>query len=484
MELLLGLDIGTSNMKAILLSLKGEKIALGKRKVQFLYPKSGYVEICPEYYYQSACDLIKEMTLKAPSGSRIIAICIAVASGSIILLDEKGKALTNIISCFLDKRTEKKSHEVLPGFDFANVHTIVGWPWLEVCPLAHLAWLKKNSPDIFQKSAHYCMNNDYLLYRLTGKYGIDHSTATTFYLQDQVGRCWHKPYLKILNISESALSELFPSGTVLGPLTRKAAEDTSLSRDTLVVLGSFDHPAAARGTGIFTPGDILLSCGSSWVAFYPVENRDFAINQGLVVDPFLTPKGPWGMMFSLPWIGLNVEWYIDNLILRPREDPAQKYNIFNHLAQKARVKKKDLFINPFIDIKNSPRIINEIKSSYSRDEISLSVMEGVAFEMKKTIRKLSRVGALSERITMVGGPSESSIWPNIVAEVTNLEIIIINGESAGAVGAAILAGVGAGIFHDEFEAYSIIRSDSVKVKPDKDGIKKYNFMYKEYLGKT
>ena len=325
------------------------------------------------------------------------------------------------------------------------------------------------------------MNSDWLLFRLSGSWGMDPSTATTFYLQDQVNRKWHGPLIEYLGIPEDAISTLKPSGSVLDYLSPEGAKDTGLTEETVVVLGSFDHPSAARGIGFFDPGDLLLSCGTSWVGFYPVEDRDLALSQGLLVDPFLTPEGPWGTMFSLPKIGNLIDWYIDNIIVRQGEDPADKYTIFSERAAGAPIGANGHFVNPYLNSKHIPNSEIDLHLTRSRGEIARAVMEGPALRMRRNIEKLAEAGICAEQIAMVGGPSESPVWPRIVAEVIGLELKLINGQTAGAVGAAILAAIGAGLFRNEREAFEAMGGDGIIITPSVEAVEKYNAVYEGYL---
>jgi sugar (pentulose or hexulose) kinase len=242
MDLFIGLDVGTSAVKGVLVSSTGEQLALGKRDTRFLYPQPGFIEVEPEEHYRSVCDLIRELASHAPAGATVRGISMAFASGNTLLLDKDDRPLINIIN-WMDERALGKIEEILPGLDEEEVHGVVGWPLGRgYFPFAHLGWLRKHQPDTYRAAARYCMNSDWLMYRLTGYWGMDYSTASTFYLADQVNRRWHKPYLDMLEIPEEAISGLGPSGSVLGPLTRQGAEDTGLSEEILVVLGAFDHP--------------------------------------------------------------------------------------------------------------------------------------------------------------------------------------------------------------------------------------------------
>ncbi|MBN2553700.1 MAG: hypothetical protein JXB06_13065 [Spirochaetales bacterium] len=481
MDLLIGLDVGTSAVKGALVSSTGKQLALGKRDTRFLYPRPGFIEVEPEGHYASVCDLIRELASHAPARAKVRAISMAFASGNTLLLDEKGRPLINIIN-WMDERAFNKTEEILPALATEEVHGTVGWPWARGgFPLAHLGWLRKHRPDTYGRAARYCMNSDWLMYRLTGRWGMDYSTATTFYLIDQVNRCWHRPFLDMLEIPEEAVSALGPSGSVLGPLTCQGAEDTGLSQDTLVVLGAFDHPSAARGTGFTRLGDLLLSCGTSWVGFYPVEDRNLAIAQGLLVDPFLSPDGPWATMFSLPEIGRRIDWYIDNLVLLEEENPEQKYTIFSEVSEKVPPGAGGHYYNPFIDSKHVPQSEIDLHANRSRDEIARAVMEGPALRMRYNIERLAAAGIKADRIAMVGGPAESPVWPRIVAEITGLELKLINGQTAGAVGAAILAAIGAGLFRDEGQAFASMGGNGRVITPSAKTMKLYDSVYQDFL---
>ncbi|MEW5814291.1 MAG: FGGY family carbohydrate kinase [Spirochaetota bacterium] len=480
MELLIGLDVGTSAVKGVLLSSSGEILWQLRRPTELLRPQPGFVELVPEDHYLSVAGLIKELASKAPAGSRIAAVSMAAASGNTLLLDEESMPLTNIIS-WLDQRGTGKDKIILPGLDFDTIHRTVGWGWYGSFPLAHLGWLKKYAPETYAKTSRFAMNNDYLYYRLTGEWGLDPSTATTFYLQDQVKRQWHKPYLEMLRIRENQLSRIMPSGAVLGPVTSQAASDTGLSTDTLVVLGAFDHPCAARGTGTLAEGDLLLSCGTSWVGFYPTFDRGLGLKAQLLVDPFLYPEGPWGVMYSLPGIGVTIDWYIDTFFSPQGTPDNDKYVLFNREAQKSSIGADGLTINPFKNIQISIREVETLRSNYSAASIGRAVMEGTAFEMRKKLEELSRAGLRAERIAMVGGPSESPVWPSILSTVTGLTLKLINGQTAGAVGAAILAGIGAKIFKNEAEASSTLGGNERIVSPTVSEIRAYNALYERYL---
>ncbi len=428
--LLLGLDLGTSAIKGVLTNAHGEVLAQAATHTHLLYPSDGRVEVAPEEHYRAVCGVMRELTTAAPG--EVAALAMIGASGNTLLTDEHGRPLTPIIS-WMDSRSAACAPAAIGDLRADEVARITGWPCLDSFPLAHLAWLREEDPVRFDAAAHYGMDTDWLLYRLTGLWRMDDSTATTFHLVDQAKGAYHEPFLKRLGIPESKLSMLTRPGTVVGPLTGKAARDTGLTTRTLAVAGSFDHPAAALAAGVTRPGQLLLSCGTSWVGLLPHAERDVILNAGLLCDPFLSTRGgPWAGMFSVPRIGQTIDWYIARAIAPEEQDPL---HAFNELAAQAEPGAGGLDI----DLREAPRRVHA-----SRANISRAVMEGAARLLHEQILALRPYGLRFDRAVMVGGPSRSPIWPDIVADITGLDITI-GGRTSGARGAALLAGIGMGL---------------------------------------
>ncbi len=421
----IGLDLGTSSIKGVMVDAAGKIIAERERNVSFIYPATDWIELDPEQHYRDVCWVISQLT--ATIDCPVSGIAMAAASGNTLLTDADGEPLTNIIS-WLDKRAQDILPELLKSFTIAQVRAITGWPCIDSFPLAHLAWFREQQPELYFKAAHYAMNSDWLIYKLTGKWRMDYSTATTFHLLDQSSMKYHKPFLEILEIDEERLSPLTDSGVAVGNVTVKAATDCGLSSETVVMTGSFDHPAAARGMGITTPGELMLSCGTSWVGFFPETEREKIIELELLCDPFLsTNGGAWGAIFSVPQIGRTIDWYVDNLIAPEAEN---RFAVFDELAAQSTPDADGLII----DIEQPPRKIADSKANISR-----AVMNGAARALKGRLNMLSKNGINFAKAVMVGGPAKSPIWPEIVENITGLKISI-GSQYAGAYGAAQQAG--------------------------------------------
>jgi sugar (pentulose or hexulose) kinase len=437
---LIGLDLGTSAIKGLLVDGRGRVCAEAGVDTALRHPHEGWAEVDAEEHYRRVCGVLRTLAGAAPCP--VTALAMAAASGNTLLTEAHGTPLTPILN-WMDHRAEQEPLASLADLDADEVYRVAGWPWLNCFPLAHLAWLRERLPDVYRAAGHYAMDTDWILQRLTGEWRMDHSTATTFYLQDQVAGTYYEPYLQRLDIPPGKLSPLVDSGVPVGPLTEAAAHDTGLSPDTLVVTGCFDHPAAARAVGVLAPGEMMLSCGTSWVGFTPAMDRQTLLDAQMLCDPFLSAQGgPWGGMLSVPYIGRTIDWYIDNLIAPSERD---RLRIFNELAAAASPGAGGLGIN----LREPPR---EIEAS--RADISRAVMEGAARLLHEKLLALGDHGMCFERAVMVGGPSASPLWTSIVAERLGLEVSV-GGRSAGALGAAMLAGIGAGLYRDEHDARAV-----------------------------
>ena len=430
---LLGLDLGTTAIKGVVIDQNRKIIAEASKNTRFITPHREWFETDPEEHYQDVCSVIRKLTAATPG--KITALAMAVASGNSLLTDDNGKPLNNIIN-WMDKRAEQNPPQSLKKLSSRELHMITGWPCLSTFPLAQLAWLQENQPDTYEHAGRYCMNSDWLLFRLTGKWVMDYSTATTSHLQEQTTFSYHKEFLNLLNIPESKLSKLIPSAHRISNIKAEALANTGLSESTMIVSGSFDHPSAARALEVHDPGQLMLSCGTSWVGLFPENNRQKIIDLGLLCNPFLAPDGgAWSAIFSVPYIGRTIDWYIDNLIAPGQSN---KHEIFDESASKASSGAGGLKI----DLRKPPEYIND-----SRENISRAVMEGAAELLNERIQSLTSSGITFDNAVMVGGPSKSPIWPHIVEEITGISLKG-GSQHAGAKGAAIMAGFGAGIFEN------------------------------------
>ena len=391
MSTTIGLDLGTGAIKGVCWnSVKGVLSTISER-VRFLYPEPGWAELDPMQYFQQVLDIIER--LAESSEEEIAGISFAAASGNTLLCDVDGTPRTPIIS-WLDKRLK----DWLPPESWA-VRQTTGWPRISTFPLMHLEYFRRTDPELLKNSV-VAMNNDFLTWRLCGKHLLDSSNASPFYLWDQVKNDYVS-YLEYYGISASALPEIVPPGTVAGTLKAEFRHG-NLTANTRIVTGSFDHPAGARALEVIEPGSMLLSCGTSWVGFYPCRTREDVPLKELCDSFQSTSGGCWGAMFSIAEVGVQIETFICERFGKEKD----RYEKFNEEALAGDTPSRDLMCS----------IIARFKERFDQHP-------GV------------------DRVMISGGPSEGKGWLQLLREKLGVTIEVSPYVSyTGAVGAAQIAG--------------------------------------------
>ncbi len=466
MKVLLGVDLGTSGFKAVALTGDGRMLASGRVAAIYRRPAPDRVQFSAPDQFRRICRLIRSVVDELPRGAQPVALCLCGANGNTLLLDARHRPLAPAIS-WLDTRAGEKYQALLPQLTPEEVRETVGWRWTPRFPLTQLAWLRQHRPRLYSKARYVTPDTAWYHHELTGRLAIDHSSATPFFLQDQKRRRWHAPFLQALGIERSALPELVAPGTRIGGLTASAARTLGLRAGLPVIAGSFDHPSAAIGSGVLDEGDLLLSCGTSWVGFLPTRDRAAALASGLIVDPFRQPDGPWGAMFALTAIGTTIDHYLTSVFPLPKAlSLANRYERFTAAAATVPGGKE----GPPIDPLAPPPVTGAGRAAWcaghSLGQVSRRLMVGTALAMRRRLATLVAAGLAPRRIVIVGGPTNSAVWTQIVADVLGRELCLAGASMAGARGAAMLGGVGVGLFRNIPEAVARMQPALTRVTPE------------------
>lgn len=446
MEYLIGLDIGTSSVKGILMTTEGVTVHTAKEVFIYRELPNGGVEIDAEDYL-SACYKALKTLAGAANGETIKGVCASSASGNLLLLGKDGKPLTPIIN-WQDKRVTDEAKDVLGDMDDEAFYRQIGWPFrYKTFPLAHLCYIKKHNPKLLEECGMVCMSTEYLYYMLTGKWGISTSAGTTFYLIDQQKGTYIPELLDIFGLEETQLPPVMSCGQVLGMVTEEVEAACGVPAGTPVVLGSFDHPSAARGVGVLKEGEVLLSCGTSWVSFFPLADREKGLNANMLLDPFLSPTGCYAGMSSIASLSGRLQLYVHRYIDASKE-------AFQKLSEYAKASERGaggLSINP-LEEPNDHTVL-----AYPKEHIARAIMEGTVELLRNRLEALAAKGVIAKTAVMVGGPSEDPFWITLIEEMCGISVKVMHGSFAGAVGAAVIAGVGVGVYQDE-EAFTQLNS--------------------------
>jgi len=434
MEYFVGLDIGTSSVKGVLMSRDG-KVESVKTKKHAYYWENNLKLLNADDFCENCFSVIKELSECVAAQDRIAGVCVSGAGGNLMLVKD-GKACSPVYGWQTDY-DEATIETVLAPLTPEAVYKTVGWPKLNSFPLAALGYLKATEPQSLENADTVCMHIEYLNYKLTGVWGITRSQGTTFYLIDQAAGKYSKEHLDVFGLTEDKLPPIVDACSVLGTITAEAAAKTGLAEGTPVIPGTFDHPSAARGAGVLDESSVMVSCGTSWVVFIPYATRDIPYSKGILVDPFMDPKGNWCGMKSMTSVAETIDAYTTHFLgdIHVKE--------FDRLAAEAKLGCNGLVIEDE----------NTDVTGYSRADIARAIMENIARRLKAFLEELE---VKADVVKLVGGITNSKPWCEVVGQITGKKVLVINGEHAGAIGSAIMAGVGVGAYPSEKEAFTML----------------------------
>lgn len=436
------MDIGTTAIKGVLMSRESQIIKTVSGGYGY-YSKGNKKLLDPSGFLAVCFSVIKSLADGREKGDKILAVCSCCASGNLILLDRDDTPLTPVIGWQTTVSEEDKNAFFTKEEQDAFYKT-VGWPLGCRFPALYLAAIRQHEPELLKKTKTVAMSAEYLNFKLTGKWGISVSMGTPFFLLDQEKGEYNRPLLEKLGIADKCLPPVMEKGTVLGCVLPQITEELGLSNDTKVVLGSFDHPSGAMGAGVFDEGEMLLSCGTSWVEFFPVRSREFALSTKGLVDRFMIHGTPYCVMKSLT----SVSEKIDSLRHHYLGEISHKE--FDELARGSALGCNGLrFDFTEQDYK--------IADGHEKSDIARAIIESAAYLLKDNLASLEKCGLRAEKITMIGGISNSPVCVKIVSEVLGKPVKVANGQCAGAVGAALLAGIGVCLYGNEREAFSSLK---------------------------
>lgn len=425
MNYVIGLDIGTSSVKGVLMDENKNIIATETVKHKYYY-ENNLKLLNADEFCDGCISAIKLLASKACG--KVLGICASGASGNLMLFGKKNSPIYNWQNSF-DKDIVDK---YLGSYDTPEMRKIVGWGKNYGFPLATLAYLKATSPECIENADMICMSIEYLNYTLTGKWGITRSMGTPFYLINQETGRYHKDFLDIIGITEDKLPAIMDNCSVLGCLTKQAAQKTGLTEDTKVILGTFDHPAAARGAAVFDEGEVLLSCGTSWVALVPFKTRNEPLKRSMLIDPFMSPNGNWCGMRSIASISDKID------ACKNKYFPDMPYREFDMLVDKSELGAGGIKV----DLDCPADMPVDTPSHH----LARAIAEAAA---NKLCDMLVSLDINIKKVKFVGGISKSKEWLAVINEVCNVAVEVVNGECAGAAGSALMARVGVGMSGSE-----------------------------------
>ncbi len=418
--------------------------------------------------------------------NNIKGISLSTQGGTLIPVDLKGRPLRRAIT-WLDQRAgrEGRNLEEELGNDF--FYNITGYKVRQGLPLLQICWLKNNERKIFEETYKFLFVNDYIIHKLIGSYYTDPSNSSITMLYNLGTGKWDPQLLKIIGISPAKLSNIKSSGTPVGRLISSAAKQLGLSQEVIVSSGGHDVYCASLGAGAFHNGDCSLSCGSAWALLFTLNKPIFDTDINLIPGRHVV-RDKWGEVAAISSGGIVLEWFKNEFgkVQNSRKD-REIYELFDRKAKDIPAGSDSLLFFPHFIGSTAPTYqlaakggIIGLTLSHNKYNIFRSIMEALGFETLWNIEAVEKLGIRLEKIKMIGGATKSSIWPQIIADITRKKIIIPSLTEAACVGAAILAGIGGGVFKNCEDGFKKLGIKEKEINSSRNNEKKYKKLFAVY----
>lgn len=458
MGFFLGVDIGTSGTKTILMREDGHILAEASQGYPSYHPKPLWSEQDPEDWWKATVKTIRSVVRKSkvkPADVKSIGLS-GQMHGS-VFLDRHQKVIRKAL-LWNDQRTAAECVEIEErAGGRKKLIRMVANPALTGFTAPKILWLRNNEPRNFDRTDKVLLPKDDVRRRLTGELATDVSDASGMLLLDVKKRNWSKTLLSKLELDPSLLADCYESEEVTGHLTSVAAKQLGLTTDCAVVGGAGDCAANAVGTGVVKSGVLSTSIGTSGVMF--VHSDEVEVDPSGRLHTFChAVKGKWHMMGVSLTAGGSLEWFVQNLCahLGRRADP---YSVLNQEAANIRPGSEGLTFLPYLAGERTPHADPDARGcwvgltlKHTRGHLVRAIMEGVTYGMRDSLEIIKSMGVPVKQIRVSGGGAKSGLWRQLQADVFGQNVVTINAEQGPAFGVALLAAVGAGAYKDIEEA--------------------------------
>ena len=462
MSLLLGLDIGTSGAKALLIDAAGTVKAEAMNEYPMFAPRPMWTEQNPEDWWQATVKSVRQVLAGVEPG-QVAAMGLTGQMHGLVLLDRHGDVLRPCIM-WNDQRTAHQCGEITERVGLERLLRMTGKPALTGFTAGKVLWVRENEPDVYRRAATILLPKDYVRYRLTGTLWTDVADGSGTNLMDVGQRRWSEDVTRILEIPAAWLPELRECADVCCQVSAEAAAATGLRAGTPVIVGAGDQAAQAMGTGITDPGTISVTIGTSGVVFAATDRYTPDPTGGLHAYCHAAPDR-WHLMGVTLAAGGSLRWFRDTLC-EPEKSQAQRsgrdpYDIMTEAAARVAKGCEELLFLPYLSGERSPHadpnargVFFGLSLRHTRAHMTRAVMEGVTFSLRECLELLlARARAHPDcRIRVSGGGARSALWRQMMADIFNLDVAEVNVVQGASYGVALLAGVGVGLYRSAAEA--------------------------------
>ena len=476
--LYIGVDLGTSAVKLLLMEGTGRIVKIASREYPLYFPHPGWSEQKPEDWWSNVLEGIKELTAECDK-SQVAGISFGGQMHGLVILDENDNVIRPAI-LWNDGRTQKETdylNNVIGKDKLVELTANIAFAGFTA---PKILWVKENEPENFKKIAKIMLPKDFLAYKMSGTFCTDVSDASGMLLLDVKNRSWSKEMLDICGVSESQMPKLFESYEVVGTLKPDVAAELGLSTEVKIVAGAGDNAAAAVGTGTVGDGRCNISLGTSGTVF--ISSKTFEKNDNPAIHLFDHADGTYHLMgCMLSAASCNKRWMED--IVGTKAFAEEQKAITDDMLGNNHV-----YFLPYLMGERSPHNNPDARGAFigmsmdsTRADMTQAVLEGVAFGLRDSVEVARKLGIKLERTKICGGGAKSPLWKKIIANVMNLKVDVIESEEGPGYGGAILAAVACGEYASVEEAASKLVKVIDTVEPDPAIAARYEAQYAKFV---
>jgi xylulokinase len=476
-SLVIGIDVGTTNVKASVLDTDTSRVvAHASAEHPLFHPRPGWAEQDPDNYWRAAVSCIREcLDSESSLADRIVGVAFSGLVGVTLPVDVDGVQVSRA-PIWMDGRSDAQCQEIRDKVGEARINLVNGnrvAPWF-VEPKA--LWIKQHQPEVFDRIHQFLSPAGFCTFQLTGEFSMNHGDAGLCYPYDyQLGQ-WDAELAADIGIPANLYPRLYGSTEVVGRVTDRAARETGLAAGTIVVAGGTDISSAALGCGVTEAGQAYYSMGtgSNLGIMIPTPQRveEYRILKWPHVLPGLT-------MFDAPmaFTGASLKWFRDMFadpeVVMAERSGQSVFDLMTMQASQVEPCSDGLLYLPYLGNSLAPRWNTQVTGTFfgvqpstTRAHFVRALIEGVAFDLYSNLRIAEEAGAKVDELVLNGGPTRSGMWNTITANVTNKRLIVPDIGDAAPLGDAILAATGAGIYGDPTEPLADLVTVKEVVEPD------------------
>ena len=493
MEYTLGIDLGTTGVKVLLVSEKGEVVASGKGEYPLLILRPNWAEQNSEDWWHATVSAVKsclaQACLSVGKGVKVAAVGLSGQMHGAVFLDDKGEVLRPAI-LWNDQRTVEQCRQITAIVGAEKLVELTSNRALTGFTAPKILWLKQNEPESYAKVSKILLPKDYLRYKLAGAFATEVSDASGTLLFNVRERRWSGEILDALEIPQAWLPDCFESTVISSRVGKRAAKLTGLAEGTPIVGGGSDQAAGAVGNGIVNTGVASCVLGTSGVVFWHCDTPAYDPQARLHSFCHAVP-GKWHIMGVTLAAGGSLRWFRDNLCLDVKAGAQKKgidpYEIITGMAQEVPVGAEGLLFLPYLAGERTPYADADARGAFlglslrhTREHMARSVMEGITMSLKDCLALGEQSGVTASRIYLSGGGARSAFWQQMAADIFEIEVVRTGNDEGPAYGAAILAAVGAGIHKSVEQACATCISVKDIKQPNIAEREKYRSLYGLY----